>query len=165
MTRKSRRLALLLVCGLGVGTATALSLAAFSDNLVFFVTPSDLAKENPGTRSVRLGGLVEAGTLRRSSAGDPTAHFRITDGSASVPVTYRGLLPDLFREGQGVVAMGAMQPDGTFKASEVLAKHDENYMPKEVADALKKSGMWNPAEGAPPPPSAWSKAGSAKAGG
>ena len=155
MTRKRRRLILLLVCGLGLGSATALTLFAFSDNLVFFVTPSDLAKENPGSRSVRLGGLVEQGTLERSSGGQPTARFRVTDGTASVAVTYRGLLPDLFREGQGVVALGNIQPDGTFKASEVLAKHDENYMPKEVADALKKSGRWNPATGAPPPASTW----------
>jgi len=164
MTRKHRRLVLLLVCGLGVGSAAALTLSAFSDNLVFFVTPSDLAKSNAGSRSVRLGGLVEQGTLQRSSAGDPTAHFRVTDGTASVPVTYRGLLPDLFREGQGVVALGAIQSDGTFKASEVLAKHDENYMPKEVADALKKSGQWNPASGAPPPASNWSNAAKPQAG-
>ena len=164
MTRKKRRLVLLLVCGLGVGSAAALTLFAFSDNLVFFVTPSDLAKNNPGTRSVRLGGLVEQGTLKRSSAGDPTARFRVTDGTASVPVSYRGLLPDLFREGQGVVALGAMQPDGTFKATEVLAKHDENYMPKEVADALKKSGQWNPSTGAPPPPaSTWNTPATASA--
>jgi len=164
MTRKRRRLILLLVCGLGLGSAAALVLTAFSDNLVFFVTPSDLAKNNPGTRSVRLGGLVEQGTLQRSSGSDPTARFRVTDGTASVPVTYHGLLPDLFREGQGVVALGAMSPDGTFKASEVLAKHDENYMPKEVAEALKKSGKWNPSTGAPPPPaSTWSSV-TAKAG-
>ncbi len=164
MTRKRRRLILLLVCGLGLGSAAALVLTAFSDNLVFFVTPSDLAKNNLGSRSIRLGGLVEEGTLQRSSGDDPTARFRVTDGTASVPVTYHGLLPDLFREGQGVVALGAMTPDGTFKASEVLAKHDENYMPKEVAEALKKSGKWNPSTGAPPPPaSTWSSA-SAKAG-
>ena len=165
MTRKKRRLILLLVCGLGLGGATALTLNAFSDNLVFFVTPSDLAKNNPGGRSVRLGGLVEQGTLQRSSAGDPTARFRVTDGTASVGVSYRGLLPDLFREGQGVVALGTLQPDGTFKASEVLAKHDENYMPKEVADALKKSGKWSPATGAAPPAaSTWSNATKAAAG-
>ncbi len=164
MTRKRRRLILLLVCGLGLGSAAALVLTAFSDNLVFFVTPSDLAKNNPGNRSVRLGGLVEQGTLQRSSGNDPTARFQVTDGTASVNVTYHGLLPDLFREGQGVVALGAMQPDGTFKASEVLAKHDENYMPKEVAEALKKSGRWNPATGAPPPPASTWNSVAAKAG-
>jgi cytochrome c-type biogenesis protein CcmE len=164
MTRKRRRLILLLVCGLGVGSAAALTLFAFSDNLVFFVTPTDLAKTNPGSRAVRLGGLVEQGSLQRSSGGQATARFRVTDGGASVAVTYRGLLPDLFREGQGVVALGAMQPDGTFKASEVLAKHDENYMPKEVAEALKKSGQWNPASGAPPPASTWNAPAAAKTG-
>ncbi len=165
MTRKHRRLVLLLVCGLGLGGATALTLSAFSDNLVFFVTPSDLAKQNPGSRSVRLGGLVEQGSLERSSGGQPTARFRVTDGTATVAVTYRGILPDLFREGQGVVALGNMQPDGSFRASEVLAKHDESYMPKEVADALKKSGRWNPAAGPPPPASTWNAAVSKPAGG
>jgi cytochrome c-type biogenesis protein CcmE len=155
MTRKRRRLILLLVCGVGLGGATALTLSAFSDNLVFFVSPSDLVKDNPGYRSVRLGGLVAQGSVERSSGGQPTARFRVTDGSASVEVTYKGILPDLFREGQGVVALGNMQPDGVFKASEVLAKHDESYMPKEVADALKKSGRWNPAAGPPPPASTW----------
>ncbi len=155
MTRKHRRLVLLLTCGLGLGGAAALTLSAFSDNLVFFVSPSDLAKTNPGSRSVRLGGLVEQGSLERTSGGQPTARFRVTDGAASVAVTYKGILPDLFREGQGVVALGNMQPDGSFRAAEVLAKHDESYMPKEVAEALKKSGRWNPAAGPPPPASTW----------
>jgi cytochrome c-type biogenesis protein CcmE len=155
MTRKRRRLILLLTCGVGLGGAAALTLSAFSDNLVFFVSPSDLAKSNPGARSVRLGGLVAAGSLERSSGGQPTARFKVTDGATSVDVTYKGILPDLFREGQGVVALGNMQPDGVFRASEVLAKHDESYMPKEVADALKRSGRWNPAAGPPPPASNW----------
>jgi cytochrome c-type biogenesis protein CcmE len=158
MTRKKRRLMVLLVCGIGLGSATALTLSAFSDNLVFFVSPSDLAKSSPGARSVRLGGLVAAGSLERSSGGQPTARFKVTDGAASVEVTYKGILPDLFREGQGVVALGNMQPDGVFRASEVLAKHDESYMPKEVADALKRSGRWNPAAGPPPPASSWNAA-------
>jgi cytochrome c-type biogenesis protein CcmE len=158
MTRKRRRLILLLACGLGLGSAAALTLSAFSDNLVFFVSPSDLAKSNPGTRSVRLGGLVAEGSLQRSSDGQPTARFKVTDGAANVDVTYKGILPDLFREGQGVVALGNMQPDGVFRASEVLAKHDESYMPKEVADALKRSGRWNPASGPPPPASTWNAA-------
>jgi cytochrome c-type biogenesis protein CcmE len=165
MTRKRRRMILLLVCGLGVGSAAALTLTAFSDNLVFFVTPTNLASADPGRRPVRLGGLIAQGTLQRSSDGQPTARFRVTDGTASVPVTYRGLLPDLVREGQGVVAFGVMQPDGSFKASEVLAKHDENYMPKEVADALKRSGRWNPAQGAPPPASTWNVPADPKVGG
>jgi cytochrome c-type biogenesis protein CcmE len=158
MTRKRRRLILLLACGVGLSGATALTLSAFSDNLVFFVSPSDLVKSNPGSRSVRLGGLVAQGSLERSSGGQPTARFKVTDGAASVEVAYKGILPDLFREGQGVVALGSMQPDGVFRASEVLAKHDESYMPKEVADALKRSGRWNPAAGPPPPASTWNAA-------
>jgi cytochrome c-type biogenesis protein CcmE len=157
MTRKRRRLILLLVCGLGLGSATALVLTAFSDNMVFFVAPSDIAAKAPtGGRTFRLGGLVEAGSVERvRQDGRPAARFRISDGAASVSVTYVGILPDLFREGQGVVTLGAMQPDGTFRASEVLAKHDETYMPKEVAEALKKSGHWNPEQGPPPPAATW----------
>ena len=95
---------------------------------------------------------------RSTDDGRPAAKFRITDGGASVEVTYVGILPDLFREGQGVVTLGTLQPDGTFRASEVLAKHDETYMPKDVADALKKSGHWNPASGPPPPAATWNTA-------
>ena len=102
--------------------------------------------------TLRLGGLVEAGSVQRGSDhGTPTAQFRITDGRKAVDVTYAGILPDLFREGQGAVMLGSLRPDGTFRASEVLAKHDENYMPKDVADALKASGQWHPEQGAPPP--------------
>lgn len=155
MTRKRRRLIVLLVCAIGVGSATALTLSAFSDNLVFFVSPSDLAKGTPNGRQMRLGGLVQQGTVERSSNGIAGATFKVTDGNASVPVAYKGILPDLFREGQGVVVLGVEQSDGVFKASEVLAKHDETYMPKEVEEALKKSGRWNPAAGAPPPASTW----------
>jgi cytochrome c-type biogenesis protein CcmE len=158
MTRKRRRLYILLACGLGLGSATALALTAFRDNMVFFLAPSDIAnKAPPMGRSFRLGGLVEKGSVHLSSvAGHPTAEFRMTDGAATVAVSYAGILPDLFREGQGIVALGTVQPDGSFRASEVLAKHDETYMPKEVADALKKSGRWNPSQGeAPPPPSTW----------
>lgn len=151
MTRKRRRLWVLVLCLLGLGTSTALVLNAFSDNLVFFVGPSDLGKAAPNGRTMRLGGLVEKGSVQRVTQGKPTATFRVTDGAASVTVTYAGLLPDLFREGQGVVTLGVLQPDGTFRASEVLAKHDETYMPKEVADALKKAGHWNPEDGKPPP--------------
>ena len=138
MTRKRRRLWIVLTCGLGLGSATALGLSAFGDNLVFFAAPSDLAAHaaTPG-RTLRLGGLVEAGSVHRGDMGGvPTARFRITDGRAAVDVTYSGILPDLFREGQGVVALGSLQPDGSFRASEVLAKHDETYMPKEVADKM-----------------------------
>jgi cytochrome c-type biogenesis protein CcmE len=166
VTRKRRRLWILVACGLGLGSATALTLSAFNDNLVFFVSPSDLAKNPPNGRTVRLGGLVEQGTVHRANTtGKPTASFRVTDGTNSVEVVYVGILPDLFREGQGVVTLGKLQSDGTFRASEVLAKHDETYMPKEVADALKKSGQWNPSTGAPPPPaSTWSNAAKSAAG-
>jgi cytochrome c-type biogenesis protein CcmE len=157
VTRKRRRLWILLACGLGLGSATALALFAFRDNLVFFLAPSDLAsKAPPPGRTFRLGGLVEQGSVQRSTDdGHPAAQFRVTDGGASVEVTFVGILPDLFREGQGVVTLGAMRPDGTFRASEVLAKHDETYMPKDVADALKKSGYWNPSAGPPPPAATW----------
>jgi cytochrome c-type biogenesis protein CcmE len=156
MTRKRRRLWILLACGLGLGSATALALSAFRDNLVFFLAPSDLASKAPAPgRSFRLGGLVEQGSVVRESGGTTATTFKVTDGARSVVVTYNGILPDLFREGQGVVTLGTLQPDGTFRASEVLAKHDETYMPKDVADALKKSGHWNPASGPPPPAATW----------
>ena len=150
MTRKRRRL-LVLVVALGLlGSATALMLAAFQDSLVFFYSPSDLqTKGAPGDRSFRLGGLVEASSVTRSADGRTIA-FRVTDGAHAVPVTFRGILPDLFREGQGVVTEGRMRPDGTFEARDVLAKHDETYMPREVADALKKAGRWKEGEGLQP---------------
>jgi cytochrome c-type biogenesis protein CcmE len=108
----------------------------------YFFSPTDLtAGGAPAGRSIRLGGLVEEGSVQRLDDGVTTT-FRVTDLSHSVPVTYRGLLPDLFREGQGVVTEGTVGADGTFVAREVLAKHDETYMPREVADALKKSGQW-----------------------
>jgi cytochrome c-type biogenesis protein CcmE len=157
MTRKNRRLLVLLVCGLCLASSAALILSAFSDSLVFFVSPSDLARSDRAGRQVRLGGLVEQGTVQRSSDGRAGARFKVTDGKASVLVAFGGVLPDLFREGQGVVVLGVEQPGGVFRASEVLAKHDENYMPKEVADALKKSGRWNPASGSPPPASSWNE--------
>jgi cytochrome c-type biogenesis protein CcmE len=165
MTRKRRRLWVVLACGLGLSSATALVLVAFNDNLVFFVSPSDLSKAGKTGRMVRLGGLVEQNSVTRGTAADPATTFRITDGANSVIVTYSGILPDLFREGQGVVTLGTLQPDGRFVASEVLAKHDENYMPKEVADALKKSGHWNPVSGPPPPAATWSADAASKTGG
>jgi cytochrome c-type biogenesis protein CcmE len=167
MTRKRRRLWMLLACALGLGSATALALFAFRDNLVFFVAPSDVAaKAPPAGRTFRLGGLVEQGSVRRSTdQGRPAANFRVTDGGASVDVTYVGILPDLFREGQGVVTLGTLQADGTFRATEVLAKHDETYMPRDVADALKKAGHWNPASGPPPPAATWNTMQSGKTGG
>lgn len=157
MTRKRRRAFALLTCGIGLGSATALALTAFQSNLQFFVSPSQIvANEQPLGHTVRLGGLVEAGSVQRGLAdGHPLAQFRVTDGRSTVDVHYGGMLPDLFREGQGIVAVGVVQPDGTFRAAEVLAKHDENYMPKEVVEALKKSGHWNPAKGEPPPARTW----------
>jgi cytochrome c-type biogenesis protein CcmE len=153
MTRKRRRMVVLLACGLGLGSAAALTLSAFSDKLVFFVAPSDLLAQHPSPgRTLRLGGLVETGSVEKAEAnGHPLTHFRITDGRTSVDVSYTGILPDLFREGQGVVTLGALQPDGSFAAEEVLAKHDETYMPKDVADALKKAGEWHPDQSAGPP--------------
>jgi cytochrome c-type biogenesis protein CcmE len=157
MTRKRRRLWILVACALGLGSAAALTLSAFSDNMVFFVAPSDIAtRQLAAGRTIRLGGLVQAGSLQHVTLdGQPAARFIITDGGASVTVSYIGILPDLFREGQGVVTLGALRPDGSFRASEVLAKHDETYMPKDVADALKRSGHWNPTEGPPPPAATW----------
>ena len=147
MTRKRRRLNLLLLCGLGLGSAAALTLTAFQDNLVFFRSPSDVAREAPPAgRAFRLGGLVENGSLQREAGPDgrPVARFRVTDGASALPVTYAGILPDLFREGQGVVALGTLGPDGLFRASEVLARHDETYMPPEVAEALRAAGALAP---------------------
>jgi len=125
-----------------LGVATALMLNAFSDNLVFFHTPSDVtAKSFEQDRRFRLGGLVEEESVKKAEDG-MTTHFRITDHDNAIKVVFKGSLPDLFREGQGVVAEGKLDASGVFLASEVLAKHDENYMPPEVADALKKSGQW-----------------------
>ena len=166
MTRKRRRLIVLLACGLGLGSASGLSLWALSSDVAFFSSPSQLLHEPPGPgRTVRLGGLVVAGSVRRTSEdGKPAATFRVTDGAAAVTVTFVGILPDLFREGQGVVTLGSLAPDGSFRAEEVLAKHDETYMPKEVAEALKRSGHWNPAKGPPPPASTWNTLTVSKAG-
>jgi cytochrome c-type biogenesis protein CcmE len=141
MTRKRRRLVL---TGGSIGVlavAVALMLNAFRDSIVFFNSPSDVAEKHiaPGTR-IRLGGLVKSGSLAR---GDHLKiRFDVTDGSREIAVAYQGVLPDLFREGQGVVAEGALDGSGVFNADTILAKHDETYMPKEVADALKKSGRW-----------------------
>ena len=145
MTRKQRRLTLIGLAGLVLAVAAGLVLYALSDRIVFFKAPSDIVAEAPvpGQR-LRLGGLVADGSLVKGDAG--AVSFTVTDGKASVPVSYRGLLPDLFREGQGVVAEGAVGTDGVFTADTVLAKHDERYMPKEVVDALKKQGMWKEGE-------------------
>jgi cytochrome c-type biogenesis protein CcmE len=142
MTRKRRRL-YGVVAGMGaLSLAASLVLAAFGDNLVFFYSPTELkTKSVPLERRLRIGGLVEQSSVVRTADGK-TIEFRVTDGNNTIAVTYGGGLPDLFREGQGVVAEGVMRGDGIFHASNVLAKHDENYMPPEVADALKKSGHW-----------------------
>ena len=142
MKRKHRRLTFVAVAMLALGAAVALVLNAFEESLVFFYSPSDLAaKDFPEGRRLRIGGLVEEGSIERLDDG-LTVAFRVTDLSTALAVTYTGVLPDLFREGQGVVAEGTYAA-GVFKADEVLAKHDENYMPPEVADALKKSGKWD----------------------
>jgi cytochrome c-type biogenesis protein CcmE len=158
-SRKKRRMWVLLLCAIGLGSATALTLTAFQDNLVFFRSPSDIIADRPTPeRAFRLGGLVEAGSVQRDPAvaGErPKVHFRVTDGANAIHVTYQGVLPDLFREGQGVVTMGRFGVDGIFRASEVLARHDETYMPPEVADALKRAGHWQPEQGPAPPPSTW----------
>jgi cytochrome c-type biogenesis protein CcmE len=124
---------------LALGVAAALVLNAFQSNLVFFFTPSQVAaKEAPQARAFRVGGLVEPGSLKR----DPnslTVRFNVTDTAQTIPVVYTGLLPDLFKEGKGVVAQGKLGPDGSFHATEVLAKHDENYMPPEAKDAIDKA--------------------------
>ena len=146
MIRKRQRLYAVIAGLVMLATAAALILNASSNSLRFFYQPAELAKA-PRDRAFRLGGLVEAGSLQREADG-ATVHFRITDLTATVPVTYKGVLPDLFREGQGVVAEGRLGPDGGFVADEVLAKHDEKYMPREGVDALKKSGRWQ--EGAKP---------------
>jgi cytochrome c-type biogenesis protein CcmE len=158
--RKRRRLMAVGLVLLGLGTAVALTLTAIQDNLVFFRSPSDiLAEPPPPDRAFRLGGLVEAGSVERGAAalagGQPEIRFRVTDGANTIAVTFTGVLPDLFREGQGVVTLGRLGPDGVFRASEVLARHDETYMPPEVADALRRAGHWDPAQGAPPPPAGW----------
>jgi cytochrome c-type biogenesis protein CcmE len=141
MTRKQRRFALI-GTGLGVlALSVALVLSALRESIVFFNSPTDVVEKHiaPGTR-IRVGGLVKSGSFVRSDK--LLIRFNITDGNQEIPVVYEGFVPDLFREGQGVVAEGALEPNGTFRADSVLAKHDERYMPREVADALKKQGHW-----------------------
>lgn len=142
MTRKRKRLMVVLGGLALLGAATALVLTAFNDNLVFFYSPTDLVtKALPDGRRVRIGGLVETGSVKHEPDGK-TIDFAVTDGKTAIPVTYSGIVPDLFREGQGVVIEGRLDGDRTFRADSVLAKHDENYMPREVVDALKQSGHW-----------------------
>jgi cytochrome c-type biogenesis protein CcmE len=144
MTRKRRRLIFVLTGMATLAIAVGLVLMAFQDSLVFFYSPSEvMAKEIPPERRFRIGGLVEADSVATSGL---ITRFRVTDLENTVAVTYEGILPALFREGQGVVAEGFLNAEGVFVAAEVLAKHDENYMPPEVADALKKAGHWKEAD-------------------
>lgn len=139
MTPRQKRFAMIGMGLIAIGLAAALVLNAFKSNLVFFFTPTQVANgEAPKGRSFRIGGMVEAGSLTRESDG-LTVHFIVTDLAQRVPVTFKGILPDLFKEGKGAVAQGQLRADGTFVASEVLAKHDENYMPPEAAEALAKA--------------------------
>jgi len=145
MTRKQRRL-ILIGSSLGVlAIAAVLVLNALSGSIVFFNSPTDIVEKHlaPGTR-IRIGGLVKPGSLQRGE--NLNIRFEVTDGKSDVPVRYQGIVPDLFREGQGVVTEGKIESDGIFVADMVLAKHDERYMPREVVDALKKSGRWEEGE-------------------
>ena len=146
MTRKKKqRLMMIGAGGVILAVATAIVLVALSGQIVYFYTPGDLAAKDvrPGTR-IRLGGLVGEGSIKHLDDGIVT--FAVDDGAAKIDVRYQGLLPDLFREGQGVVMEGALADEGGFVADNVLAKHDENYMPREVAEALKEKGIWQHGE-------------------
>lgn len=138
--RKTQRLYFILLGGLAVATGVALVLTAFEDSIVFFYSPTEISQQtlSPGQR-IRIGGLVETGSV---NAEGETVTFSVTDTAESLNIVYRGILPDLFREGQGIVAEGYMLASGVFQASDVLAKHDETYMPPEVADAIKAAGEW-----------------------
>jgi cytochrome c-type biogenesis protein CcmE len=140
MRRRDQRLMMIGVAGAVLVLAATLTFAGLRDSVVYFVAPSDLLEKAAPGRRVRLGGLVVEGTLRRDADG--AMHFVVTDGSVQVDVRYDGVLPDLFREGQGVVAEGSWTPGQPFEAERVLAKHDETYMPREVAEALKERGEW-----------------------
>jgi len=141
VTRKRRRLLLISSALAVLGVALGLILIALRDNIVFFYSPSELALKAPQAgQRLRVGGLVKQGSLKRE--GGQTVRFALTDTKQEIEVTFTGILPDLFREGQGVVAEGAIGRDSVFRADTILAKHDERYMPKEVSDALKKQGVW-----------------------
>jgi cytochrome c-type biogenesis protein CcmE len=161
MTRRQRRLALIGTAGAVLVVAAGLVLYALSDRIVFFNSPSDVVANHvtPGSR-IRLGGLVVTGSLVKSDDGQ--VRFAITDGKASIPVSYQGILPDLFREGQGVVAEGVLGEGDSFAADTVLAKHDERYMPPEVVKALKASGRWQETAGSAGEPTAGAASGAAQ---
>ena len=150
MTRRGRRLALIAAALAVVGAAAAIALYALRDNIVFFLSPTEIVEKavQPGAR-LRVGGLVKANSLIKLSGDNVT--FVVTDGAKDVTVAYQGLLPDLFREGQGVVAEGVLDTPGQMRAETILAKHDERYMPREVVDALKKQGRWQEGEGVAKP--------------
>ena len=139
MKRRHKRIGIIIVALAGLSVATYLVASAFRNNLVFFFSPTQVAaKEAPVNRTFRIGGLVEEGTLKRERDG-LTVRFTVTDTAASIPVVYKGILPDLFKEGRGCVAQGRIGADGVFQADEVLAKHDENYMPPEAGEAIDKA--------------------------
>jgi cytochrome c-type biogenesis protein CcmE len=139
MKRRHKRIAFIFMGLAGLGVAAYLVANAFRNNLVFFFSPTQVAaKEAPINRTFRIGGLVQEGTLKRDSDG-LTVRFTVTDTAANVPVVYKGILPDLFKEGRGCVAQGQIGPDGVFQADQVLAKHDENYMPPEAGQAIDKA--------------------------
>ncbi len=141
MTRKAKRLTLIFSALAVLGLAAGLIMFALRDNIVFFYTPTQLAEKHPGPGArLRIGGLVKQGSLVKGESRDVS--FVITDNEKELATTYTGLLPDLFREGQGVVADGVLGSDGKFRADSVLAKHDERYMPRDIAEALKKQGVW-----------------------
>jgi len=148
MTRKQKRMVSLFAVFAAAGLALGLTLSALRTSITYFYTPSELlALDAPPANTIRLGGLVKNGSITHgeTAGADPSnamVSFIITDGGATTPVRYQGLLPDLFREGQGVVVQGRLNGEGTLIADTVLAKHDENYMPKEVMDALKEQGLW-----------------------
>ncbi len=144
---RKKRLFIVLAILAGVGIAVALALSALQQNINLFYTPSQIAAgEAPEGTRIRAGGLVEEGSVKRTNDSLSVA-FRVTDGAQAITITYQGILPDLFREGQGIVALGRVNTDGVLVADEVLAKHDENYMPPEVTQALEKSGMMKHYEG------------------
>jgi cytochrome c-type biogenesis protein CcmE len=139
MKRRHKRITFIFVALAALSIAAFLAASAFRNNLVFFFSPTQVAaKEAPVNRTFRVGGLVEEGTLKRDNDG-LTVRFTVTDTAASIPVVYKGILPDLFKEGRGCVAQGRIGPDGVFQAEQVLAKHDENYMPPEAGEAIDKA--------------------------
>lgn len=164
MKRKTLRLYLILISLALLGIATLLVLNAFERELVFFLSPSEIAAEQPSPgKVIRLGGLVETGSIRKLDDG-ATVRFNVTDLRAVTEIVYRGVLPDLFREGQGVVVEGTFNDSGNFVATQVLAKHDENYLPPEVAKALKASGRWQEGAGTQTSPTSASPSSSAVSG-